>query len=79
MAKKKVQVMFIPGKGKKKGSIVVRNRRGALVVRIPVKPSFDPGTIFFDAYCCKTDFSDCKLRKAGENCANTDRPTTAWY
>jgi hypothetical protein len=34
--------------------------------------------IGFEAHCCKTDFGDCVKRKAGQNCADTDRPTTVW-
>ena len=78
MAKKR-RVMYIPGKGRgKKGNIVVRNSRGAIVVKIPVKPTFDPGTIFFDAYCCDGNLGNCKKRAAGTNCADTDRPITVW-
>lgn len=77
---KKPRVMYIPGKSGGKGNIVVRDKKGNVFIKIPTRPTFDPGTIFFDAHCCKLDFSDCVLRKAGENCANNaDRPVTSWY
>lgn len=76
---RKAEVAFIRGKGKTKGKIVVKNARGEIVVDIPVKQSFDPGTIDMDAHCCNGDMQDCVLRKAGENCADTTRPITVWY
>ena len=75
----KAEVMFVRGKGKTKSNIIVKNARGQVVVEIPVKQSFDPGTIDMDAHCCKGDMIDCVARKAGENCADTDRPITVWY
>lgn len=37
------------------------------------------GVLGMEAHCCKGDFGACVLRKAGENCADTDRPITVWY
>jgi hypothetical protein len=36
------------------------------------------GVIGFEAHCCKGDFSGCVKRKAGQNCADSDRPITVW-
>jgi len=74
------RVVFLPvTRKRKKGQIVVRNKQGRVVIRIPVSRGFDPKTIFFEAHCCDGALGNCRVRKAGENCADTDKPITVWY
>lgn len=48
------------------------------VLSIDFRDRGSGGVIGFEAHCCTGSLGDCVKRKAGQNCADTDRPITVW-
>jgi len=43
--KKTMRLMFVPGKGKARGHLLIKDHKGSVVVRIPAHKTFDPATL----------------------------------
>lgn len=48
------------------------------LLSIDFRDRWGGGVLGLEPHCCKSDFGGCVKRKAGENCADGDRPITVW-
>jgi len=63
--------------GNDRAEIIIEGKKGAKIV-IRIKTKFDPATLSLQAYCCDEAMQNCRLRAAGQNCADPDKPITVW-